>query len=106
MRRWVIVVGLAACGHHASSSGPAWPKQHDAADDGGESLAPRVARPIEVATPKVSDEPKAIPTTPLAVPTVAAPAPGLTSPTPALPPLAQPTEETITTEDLVIEIDD
>ncbi len=107
MRRWLVVLALAAgCSHHAASGEPAWPKLHESETDGGESLEPRVARPVEVAAHKSADDPKPEPT--LTIAPAAAPTPAAKEPSAATPtaPLVPPGEEPITVEDLVIEIDD
>jgi hypothetical protein len=104
MRRLLLAVGLVAgCASHVTS-GPAWPKRSEPASDGGESIAPRESRPVEAAIEKADDEPK-----PAAAPVTA---PAAVTPTkdlgaaPAVAPPAGPVEETITTEDIVIEVDD
>jgi hypothetical protein len=104
MCRLLVVVALVGCAPRAAN-GPTWPHQHFADRDGGESLAPRQPKQIAVASPRVEDAkpaaPKAIamPATPTA--TVGdAPAPAVIAP------VVQPTEEILTTEDIIIEIDD
>ena len=82
----------------STTNGPAWPKPHLRDRDGGESLAPHVARAIaarevEVETPQASSSPQAAAliteiATPIVVPIVSAP------------------EDVITTEDIVIEIEE
>jgi hypothetical protein len=78
----------------------------EAKTDGGESLAPHVARREMTAIERSDDENK-----PTAAP-AAAPAPAAAStgdaPAAAAPsaPATQPIEEVITTEDIIIEIDD
>jgi len=102
MRRLFVVVALVGC---ARGSAPAWPKQHLADRDGGESIAPRQPRQASVAIER-SEDPKPVVPKPIVVPAPAItggtepPAPAITAP--AVP----PTEETITTEDIVIDIDD
>ena len=82
----------------------AWPKQHVAEQDGGESIAPHVARSVSVAAPRVEETTPAV-AKPIVVP--ATPGTTVIAPTPAVvAPVVAPTEETITTEDIVIEIDD
>ena len=100
MRSFLAVVVLSACAPHAST-GPDWPKQHAAATDGGESLAPHESRAVEVAVEKVEPETKPVvaevKTTPAPVPAaVPAAAPAAAAPA---------TEEPMTIEDIVIEID-
>lgn len=101
---FVLFVVLAACG--AKRTGPAWPKMTEKEIDGGESLAPKASAVASV--DKDDDD----------VPVVAKPAEkaepakpeakGETKPAetkPAEP--AKPTEELIiTTEEIVIEIDE
>jgi hypothetical protein len=97
---------LAGCASHVAS-GPAWPKESRgaSADDGGESIAPRVVRPIEAAVDKTDDDAKPAPAPAPAPATAPAPvkdapaAGGAAAGSPAV-------EDTITTEDIVIEIDD
>src|SRR5687768_7566112 len=102
MRAVLLVVLLAACG--GSSRGPAWPKERVVEDDGGESIAPRPStaalaedeeEEIELDLPVVEtkveakkDEKK--PETPTGVTPV-----GTT-----------PEEPILTTEEIVIEIED
>jgi hypothetical protein len=102
--RWFLALALAGCSSHAAT-GPAWPKQHEADKDGGESLSPHTVHGASVAAAEKSgddDQPaKPIVATPAAAPAAAKDTPA--SPTPA----ATPTEEPpITTEDIIIEIDD
>jgi hypothetical protein len=105
MGRILLVATLAACTHHAAPTGPAWPNAGSTASDGGESLAPHLGHQV-TAVERSDDDAK--PT----VPPPAAPAAAVVTPTveggavPAVAPTAQPMEETITTEDIVIEIDD
>jgi hypothetical protein len=98
MRCWLLVIALAACSH--GTTGPAWPKSSASASDGGESLAPRPSA-HELAAPEADDEIAIAPTAP-AAPTKAAPA----ATTEAAPATTTPTDETITTEEITIEIDD
>src|SRR5436305_940553 len=101
MRRWLVVVALAGCATH-SASGPAWPKLHDAEKDGGESLAPHTAHSV-AAIEKIDDEPAK----PAATPVVPAATPEKkeAGAAPASTPASATVDETITTEDIVIEID-
>ena len=103
MGRLVLAVILASC-THAATSGPAWPKQAHSDKDGGESLAPHESKQLNVAIEKSDDDVKPEPAKVEAKP-VAAPAADAGAPATA-PSVTQPTEETITTEDIVIEIDD
>jgi hypothetical protein len=99
--RWplvlVVVSGCAGSSGHA----PAWPKTHEAETDGGESLAPHVARAVAVAADKTEDEVK--PAAPAA--TAAAVTPDA-APSVATPAATQPQDETINTEEIIIEIDE
>jgi cell division protein FtsN len=103
MGRLFVVVALAGCASHAAN-GPAWPKQHEAEKDGGESIAPHTARAV-AAVEKSDDEPAKPAATESAKPAAATPAkePGAPAATPAP---ATPTDEPVITEDIVIEIDD
>jgi len=106
MGRFLLVVLLAGCTHHAATTtGPAWPKQAAAETDGGESLSPHVARREVTAIERsVDDKPTAMP---MAAPAAASSAPGVDAgPAPMMTAPTPPIEETITTEDIVIEIDD
>lgn len=99
--RILLAVGLAGCAN--ASSGVAWPKQAAREPDGGESLAPRSAAVaiesskddsvIEMDVPTVKPEPK----------------PAEVKPKPAETPVGpRPTQDdgVITTEEIIIEIDD
>lgn len=96
-----VAVMIAGCGaHHAS--GPAWPKRADREPDGGESLAPRQAA-TSVATADATgdgDDDVKVVATPAATPAATAAA------TPTVAPTITAPEETITVEDIVIEVDD
>jgi hypothetical protein len=103
MRCLFVVIALSACTPHPST-GPAWPKPFADKDakDGGESLAPQESRQVAVAVEKSSEDTKpaaAAESKPVA--TAAAPEVG------AGPAVAPPViDETIMTEDIIIEIDD
>ena len=103
MRAVLVVLLLAACG--ASSRAPAWPKERAPEDDGGESIAPRASTAaledddeeieLDLVIPELKPEPSAKkddkkPETPTGVTPV-----GTT-----------PDEPIITTEEIVIEIED
>ncbi len=99
-----LFVALAACG---GAQGPGWPKSAgterlgDAADDGGESLAPRV--PSEVAAVESGGLAAPIARAPEAPATSTAPVvPDSATPPPAdgTPQLIELTEEIIITDDL------
>jgi hypothetical protein len=96
-----LVMGLGGCGSHAAS-GPAWPKRHASATDGGQSLAPRENNPVAAAAAVADDEPvleTAVAAAPSTIP--AKPAePGAAAVKPATP------DEPITIEDTVIEVDE
>ncbi len=100
-----LVIVLSACGAKATTGGPAWPKAADKETDGGESLAPR-AKAASVAAVEAADEAESDATPEADKPA----APGEAkpeTPKPATPGATQAPEEiTITTEDIVIEIDD
>ncbi|HEU4730335.1 MAG TPA: hypothetical protein VFT22_20700 [Kofleriaceae bacterium] len=112
MRRTAVVIAMAVCScapGSAARSHPDWPHQQTRDIDGGESLAPRaVAR--TVATVIDDDRPaeRAPSEKPAAAPPTGAPAGAADKPaaaaTPAPPPPAD--DDAITTEDIVIEIDD
>jgi len=106
MRCLLFVVAIAGCAPHASSSGPAWPKSSPSDDDGGESIAPRTSRPVEVAIEKTDEEPVTPVVAPTPVPAAATPVKKDGAGAPAVTAPAGVVEETITTEDIVIEIDD
>jgi hypothetical protein len=106
MRLGLLVFALAACSSPASA-GPAWPKSTARDVDGGESLAPRAAArtvAANVADDDDDDKP-AVPAAgePRAVDKPAAARDGGTPVTPAASPA---TDEPITTEEIVIEIED
>ena len=93
MRRLLVILTLAACSH---PSGPRWPQRETPAVDGGESLAPHMARSIAAAA---VEEDKPLPAAPAAVSIAPVTEPAAT---PTVAPAAA--EDTITTEDIVIEI--
>ena len=103
MRRWLLVVALAGCGH-SKASGPAWPEASKTAEDGGESIAPQptatYAAVAEKATEPEEDKADDKP--------AATPAATTSDDKPATMPAATTTapEEVITTEEIIIEIDD
>ena len=104
--RGLFVLTVCALGGCAAStaSGPAWPKAATSDKDGGQSLAPQESRQVAVVIEKKSEEPKpgaAAEAKPAAA-TAAVPEVGVTGGA-AVPP---PIDETITTEDITIEIDD
>lgn len=101
MRRALVLVVLFGCAG-ASSHEPAWPKPHVSDNDGGESLAPHQAH--QVAAVSKDDDAEAKPAAPAAEGTAPktpeAATPAVTAPNQA------PTDETINTEEIIIEIDD
>jgi hypothetical protein len=99
----VVVIALAGCASHATN-GPAWPKQHEPDADGGESLAPHTAHAAIVEAEKPAEEPAKPVATPVAP--AATPEKKEAGATPVIAPANATIDETITTEDIVIEIDD
>jgi hypothetical protein len=96
--RFALVLVLGAC-VGGSSATPKWPKQHVSEVDGGESLAPHVAAAQAVAA--VTEDVK--PVDPAVVTPAVTPA---TTPAVTTPAVTTPTDETIQTEEIIIEIDD
>jgi hypothetical protein len=104
MRRVLVLVVVSACAGSAAH-GPAWPKQHDKEADGGESLAPHVASQVAAIGITKDDDDTGKPAA--ATPASPAAATGAATTTPVVTPSAQtPTDETINTEEIIIEIDD
>lgn len=102
MRRLLFVVALTGC-VHSSSSGPQWPKER-AGREGGESLAPReAATSVAVAADKDDDDDKPAEKPAAAAPEKPAPA---TEGGASAAPATAPTEDVITTEEIVIEVGD
>jgi hypothetical protein len=109
MRCGLVVLAFAVCSCSTSataSARPAWPRSATREVDGGESLAPRAAaraiaaiaeddRPADKAA---ADKPAAASSTPGASPAADKPAASASA--------AVTAEEPITTEDIVIEIED
>jgi len=102
MRRALVLVVLTACAG-GSSHEPAWPKQHVSENDGGESLAPRQAHQVAAIGLAKDDDTDARPAT--VTPAASTPAATTDAATPAATPAAA-TDETINTEEIIIEIDD
>lgn len=95
----LIAASAAACSGSRSAA-PAWPKLHDTEVDGGESLEPRPKTQVAAAVATSDDKtpaPAEAPVAPVVAPVVA---PAVTAPTTVAP------EEVITTEDIVIEVDE
>lgn len=97
--RTLLVLLLVGCAPHGDS-GVAWPKPRVAERDGGESLAPHTAAAVAAAAASDDDDE--------VVPGIAAPvvldapkvdAPRVDAPKPIV-------DETITTEEMVIEVED
>jgi hypothetical protein len=99
MVRFALVVSLVGCVGSASRT-PAWPKLHESDTDGGESLAPHAAAAAVMAAAGPEDDKPIIPV--VVAPTAATP-----TATPTVTPTVAPsTDETIQTEEIIIEIDD
>ena len=105
MRRLLLVVALGGCSHPLAQ-GPAWPKDRTADKDGGESLSPHESRQVTVAVEKSDDADEKPAAKPAVATPAAAPAPEGGAAPAAAAPAASPIEESITGEDIVIEIDD
>jgi hypothetical protein len=96
--RFAVVLVLGAC-VGGSSATPKWPKQHVSDVDGGESLAPHVAAAQAIAAVTEDVKPAAAAVvTPAVTPTATTPA--------VTTPAVTPTDETIQTEEIIIEIDE
>jgi hypothetical protein len=106
MRGGLLAIALFACSH-PRPTGPVWPKTHVHDSDGGESLAPRAAaRAIAAVVDDDRPTDRAAGEKP-AVPAAAGTAtPGASTDKPALTPSVTVTEEPLTAEEMVIEIDD
>jgi hypothetical protein len=104
MRGGLLWIALLGCSQPAST-GPVWPKPHAHDTDGGESLAPRAAARAIAGAPEddrpadrtAGDKPAAAP---------AAVTPAVAGDKPAGTPSVTVTEETLTAEEMVIEVDD
>jgi hypothetical protein len=104
MHRGLLVIALLGCSQPAQT-GPAWPKPQAAETDGGESLAPReAARAIAAAVEEDRAADRAA-DKPAETPAAATPPAGATADKPAAGTVTV-TEEPITAEDIVIEVDD
>jgi hypothetical protein len=104
MRRLLVVVALCSCAARASE--PAWPHDRPTAADGGESLAPHVRKQVPSVALERADDTKPVVVRQVA-PTPVTSTAARETPAPAVTPsVVQPTEEVITTEDIVIDIDD
>jgi hypothetical protein len=101
----LLTVTPTGCGR-AADRGPAWPKPAASETDGGESLEPR--QPDAVAAIEDADDASpaaAAPKEPGAAPAAPAATPGARSERPADAPAARE-PDVLTTEDIIIEIDD
>lgn len=100
--RFLALVFVLGCG--AGSREPAWPKPHEADNDGGESLAPHGSRSAVAAAVVEDDDKPAVE----AKPAEARPASDAKPAAPAsdAPAAAAPADETLQTEEIIIEVDD
>lgn len=106
MRLGLLVFALAACSSPASA-GPAWPKSTARDVDGGESLAPRAAARTVATANAEDDDDDDKPAAPAAdKPAADKPAAVRDGGTPVTPAASPATDEPITTEEIVIEIED
>ena len=96
--RLAVVFLLGAC-VGGSGATPKWPKQHVSDVDGGESLAPHVAAAQVIAAVIEDVKPADAVVTPAVTPAT-------TTPAVTTPAVTTPTDETIQTEEIIIEIDD
>ena len=96
--RLAVVFLLGAC-VGGSGATPKWPKQHASEVDGGESLAPHVAAAQAIAAVTEDVKPADVVVTPTVTPAAA-------TPTVTTPAVTTPIDETIQTEEIIIEIDD
>jgi len=105
MRGGLLLIALLGCSHPAST-GPAWPKTHAQDSDGGESLAPRAAaRAIAAAVEDDRPADRAAGEKAAATPAVVV-TPAAAGDKPAGTPSVTVTEEPLTAEEMVIEVDD
>jgi hypothetical protein len=102
MRLGLVLLALAACSSPAAAR-PAWPKATVSEIDGGESLAPRAAARTVAATSEVE---RGSEKTPVEGAAVAAPSSSAAEPAAASPTDMIPDDETITGEEIVIEIEE
>lgn len=103
MRQCILMVALLGCAHAA----PPWPKPSLSETDGGESLAPRVAKSVVVAKKEPTPDAKPDADSRPSVDTKPAPAPpGASSPPAAPAPVPTPTVEEPDEETIVIEVED
>jgi len=104
MRGGLLLIALLGCSHPAPA-GPAWPKTHAHDSDGGESLAPRAAARA-IAAAVEDDRPADRAAADKAAATPATPTPAAAPDKPAGTPSVTVTEEPLTAEEMVIEVDD
>jgi hypothetical protein len=107
MLRSVLLAGilLAACGgRHAGE--PAWPKAHATESDGGESLAPRQASAVAAIEEAEDTTPSASSLAAPSVPSGSTPAVKSEKSEKPASESSTPKDEVITTEEIIIEIDD
>lgn len=101
-------LALAACAPK-TAPGPAWPKLHDDGSDGGQSIAPRVAKATpDPSDPAATDQDGDAPAAQSSGDSAAADpgdAGGDTAPAAAAP-STDSTEDTITIDGVTIEVDD
>jgi hypothetical protein len=103
MRRLLLALALMSCGN-AKASGPKWPEPSKTAEDGGESIEPRPSATYAVVAEKAAEPEEA---KPAAATAEAKAAPAASDGKPATTPTTTaPAEEVITTEEIIIEIDD
>ena len=104
MRGGLLLIALLGCSQ-PGSTGPSWPRPRAHDTDGGESLAPRAAaRAIAAAVEDDRPADRAANEKPAAAPAAATPA--ATGDKPAGTPSVTVTEEPLTAEEMVIEVDD
>src|SRR5215211_3817128 len=99
----VLIALLGGCGG-SRDRGPAWPKPHASETDGGESLEPRQASAVAA----IEDADDATPATVTPAPAAAAAPAAAPVSRPDKPADAPPPKEpdVLTTEDIIIEIED
>ena len=101
MRLW-LAIALAGCVPN-SSSGPAWPKQHEVENDGGESIAPHEgAKAIAAAVEEDVKPTEKAAEAPAVKPTAEKPA----AEKPAEKPATEKSEDPMMTEEIIIEVED
>jgi hypothetical protein len=96
-----VIAAAPACASHASN-GLEWPKQSTSDNDGGESIAPHVARELE--SPSNVDEVEAQPVA--AAPQAAAIVPAAATPVVSPTAPAQASEAAVEGGEIIIEVDE